>query len=134
METTQETFTIGQLAEKTGLTRRALRIYEQASLLVPLRDDNNYRLYTEQHLKEALIIRDLRMSGLSIQTIREIIDIKRTDCDAMQKFQGYLEVLETMQAELIAKRQVIDRALEQVKVYQEQVISWIEQAESDKGE
>jgi DNA-binding transcriptional MerR regulator len=134
METTQDTFTIGQLAEKTGLTRRALRLYEQASLLVPLRDENNYRRYTEQHLKEALIIRDLRVSGLSIQTIRQIIDIKRTDCEAMQKFQGYLDVLDTMQAELIARRQVIDRALEQVKAYRGQVMSWIEHEQFNEEE
>ena len=42
-------FHIGQLAEKTGKTSRAIRFYEQRGLIAPKsRSENGYRLYDEK--------------------------------------------------------------------------------------
>ncbi len=38
---------IGELAALTGVSRRALRYYEEQELLVPLRLDNGYRVYAD---------------------------------------------------------------------------------------
>lgn len=123
MNASERTFTIGQLAEKTGLTRRALRLYEQVGLLVPQRATNGYRHYTEQQLKEASVIRDLREAGLSLPVIGRLIAIKRTDGSAQQKLSGCLEVLDQMHSELIAKRQAVDAALQQLEIYQQEAVA-----------
>ena len=43
-----------------------------------------------------------------------------------------VDILDAMYSELTANRQVINRALEQVRAYQEQVMSWIEQSEQEE--
>ena len=117
MNTTQRTFSIGQLAEKTGLTRRALRIYEQAGLLVPERAANDYRSYTERQVEEAMVIRDLRGAGLSLKVIGELVAIKRTGHSVEQKLTGFVRVLDEMEAELLEKRRAIETALQQIADY-----------------
>ena len=41
---------IGELAERAGTTTRALRYYESRGLLTAQRDNNGYRVYTEDGL------------------------------------------------------------------------------------
>ena len=117
MNTTQRTFSIGQLAEKTGLTRRALRIYEQAGLLMPERATNDYRSYTERQVAEAMVIRDLRGAGLSLKVIGELVAIKRTGHSVEQKLMGFVRVLDEMEAELLEKRRAIETAWQQIADY-----------------
>src|SRR5512143_3282102 len=115
METSERTFSIGQLAAKTGLTRRAMRVYEKTGLLIPHRAANGYRCYTEQHLKDALIIHDMRRAGLSLAIIQQMIAIKRTSGSAQEKLSSILVMLNQIQAELTAKRQAMDAVLQQVE-------------------
>lgn len=122
MNTIEQTLTIGQLAEETGLTRRAIRLYEQASLLEPLRDDNNYRLYTERHVELALVIRDMRASGISLKQIKEIIQIKSTNMPARQKLESLLPVLEVIRSELQERQRAIAQSLEQVEFHHQEAI------------
>ena len=42
-----EQFTIGQLAQQTGVSRKAIRLYEEKGLILPSikRSEGNYRVY-----------------------------------------------------------------------------------------
>jgi len=117
---TDRRFTIGELAVLTGLTRRALRIYEEAGLLVPQRSDNGYRCYTEQHLKDTRVIHDMRQAGIPLVMIGQLITIKHSGLSADQKLIGCLDVLDEIHADLLAKRQAIDAALRQVESHQQE--------------
>jgi MerR family copper efflux transcriptional regulator len=43
-----EQFTIGQLAQQTGVSRKAIRLYEEKGLILPSikRSEGNYRVYS----------------------------------------------------------------------------------------
>ena len=57
---------IGELAALSGVTRRALRLYEARGLLgEPERTESGYRLYGVTELVRAIRIRRLRTLGLS---------------------------------------------------------------------
>jgi DNA-binding transcriptional MerR regulator len=118
MKTIELTYTIGELAKKTGLTRRALRIYEEAGLLRPQRTLNNYRHYTEQQLREAFVIQKLREVDLPLPIISRLLSIKRAAWPVQQKAGEWLEVLDFIHAELMKQRQAIDTALQQLEPYQ----------------
>jgi DNA-binding transcriptional MerR regulator len=45
---------IGQLAERTGVSRRLLRCYEEQGLITPSRALNSYREYGESHVDVVL--------------------------------------------------------------------------------
>src|SRR5262245_20903852 len=65
----QATYSIDQVATRTGMTKRTLRYYEEVGLLVPTgRTEGNYRRYSEvdvQHLERVKELRDLLGFSLS---------------------------------------------------------------------
>ncbi|MBY0687452.1 MerR family transcriptional regulator [Microbacterium marinilacus] len=65
---------IGQLAERTGSSRRSLRYYEEQGLIAASRDRNGYRSYpagTEQSVRR---IRVLLGAGIPVRVIRDVLD------------------------------------------------------------
>jgi DNA-binding transcriptional MerR regulator len=67
------TWRIGEVADRTGLTRRTLRHYDELGLLVPAgRSGGDYRLYDEDDLLRLLQIQNLKALGLSLPEIVRI--------------------------------------------------------------
>lgn len=68
-------FTIGQLAKKFGLSRSTLIYYDKLGLLSPSgRSESNYRLYTHQDLEKMDRIMLFRSTGLTLDTIKKLLD------------------------------------------------------------
>ncbi len=111
MHTPHDTYTIGEFAAATGLTRRALRLYESAGLIAPQRGPNNYRLYSAQQIADAQVIKDLRESGLSLESIKRLFAVKRADLPPAGKLQAALRLLDGLHDDLTARRRAIDAAL-----------------------
>ena len=64
---------IGQLAERTGVSRRLLRYYEEQGLLTPSRALNGYREYGEAHVDVVLQITGLLDAGLPTRIIAQLL-------------------------------------------------------------
>lgn len=64
---------IGELAERTGTSRRLLRYYEEQRLIAPGRSGNGYRAYEETHVGRVLQIKGLLDAGLPTRIIRQIL-------------------------------------------------------------
>ncbi|MEU5884748.1 MerR family transcriptional regulator [Spirillospora sp. NPDC047279] len=64
---------IGELAERTGTSRRLLRYYEEQELIVPDRSPNGYRDYDERLVDRVLQIRGLLEAGLPTRMIKRIL-------------------------------------------------------------
>lgn len=57
---------ISDVAKKTGLTSKAIRFYEEKGLVTPpLRSENGYRTYSQQHLDELTLLRGRGRWGLT---------------------------------------------------------------------
>ncbi|MEV6412491.1 MerR family transcriptional regulator [Kribbella sp. NPDC051718] len=69
---------IGELAEVTGVSARALRHYEDQELLVPERDTNGYRNYAEADVIRVAQIKAMIAAGLGTATIRQYLECART--------------------------------------------------------
>src|SRR5579862_1967146 len=69
-------YTIEQVAQQTGLTKRTLRYYEEMGLLPPTdRTEGNYRRYSQIDLQRLQRIKELRsLLGFSLTEIREILE------------------------------------------------------------
>ncbi len=101
-----QTWRIGEVAERTGLTRRTLRHYDELGLLVPSsRSWGDYRLYDEHDLLRLLQIQNLKALGLSLPEIAEAL--ADPALDATTTLRSHLEHLE----ERIAAEQVLARHL-----------------------
>jgi DNA-binding transcriptional MerR regulator len=67
---------IGEVAERTGLTQRALRYYESIGLLAPAsRMEGGFRLYSQDDLRRLeQIVQLKRLLGFSLAEIRQIVE------------------------------------------------------------
>ena len=67
---------IGEVAERTGVTQRTLRFYEEKGLLrPPSRMDGGFRLYSEDDVKRVEMVRRLQdLLGVTLADIKEMVD------------------------------------------------------------
>ncbi|MFN8369785.1 MAG: MerR family transcriptional regulator [Bacteriovoracaceae bacterium] len=66
--------TISKLAKLSGVSEKAIRLYEKRGLISkPNRHDNNYRFFNEEHVKEIKKILSLKSLGLSLKEIKIFI-------------------------------------------------------------
>ena len=77
MSDSQEAYLqIGEVAERTGVTQRTLRFYEEKGLLrPPTRMDGGFRLYSEDDVGRVEHIRQLQnLLGVTLAEIKEMVD------------------------------------------------------------
>jgi DNA-binding transcriptional MerR regulator len=67
---------IGEVAERTGVTQRTLRFYEEKGLLKPpSRLDGGFRLYSEEDVERVERIKRMQsLLGLSLADIKEMVE------------------------------------------------------------
>jgi DNA-binding transcriptional MerR regulator len=70
---------IGQVAERTGLSVHALRFYEREGLLADQvqRESNGRRVYSEDDVEWLAMCIKFRSSGMPLDTIRKYTDLVR---------------------------------------------------------
>ncbi len=69
---------IGEVARRSGASRKALRIYETAGILPPShRTPSGYRLYTADSLAVLSFLRQARRLGFTLGEIKRIVAIRR---------------------------------------------------------
>ncbi|CAI8181401.1 MAG: Mercuric resistance operon regulatory protein [Glaciecola sp. HTCC2999] len=68
---------IGQLADKTGLSIQTIRFYERKALLAaPQRTQSNYRLYSDEALKQLLFIKQCRALDMTLEEISLVLETR----------------------------------------------------------
>lgn len=72
-----ECFTIGELAKQTGVSRKAIRLYEEKGLILPSikRNEGNYRVYNNEHVFCISGIKQLRSLGVSLEEMKDLVVI-----------------------------------------------------------
>lgn len=69
---------IGEVAKRSGASRKALRLYEAAGILAsPRRTSAGYRVYDPSALELLSFIQQAQRLGFTLDEIREIVAIKR---------------------------------------------------------
>ncbi|SDK03573.1 protein phosphatase [Nocardioides sp. YR527] len=68
---------IGDFARETGLTPKALRLYDDLGLLPPAEVDaiSGYRRYASDQVERARLVAALRLVGMPLARIREVVDM-----------------------------------------------------------
>lgn len=70
------TFTIGELAARTGMTPDALRYYERVGVLAPSgRTEGGFRVYTAETVARLRFIKQAQLHGLTLAEIRELVQV-----------------------------------------------------------
>lgn len=93
----------GEFARASGLSRKALRLYDELELLPPARvdPDTGYRFYAPTQLEQARLVAWLRQLGMPLATIRSVSTLPPQA--AAKELAAYWERTE---AEAAAKRRL----------------------------
>ena len=114
---------IGEVAERTGVTQRTLRFYEEKGLLKPAeRMEGGFRLYSEQDIEHIELIKRLQsLLNLSPAEIKELVDAEeliaqmratfRPDRDLPARKARVVQVREA----LTLQSEIVDRKVEQLR-------------------
>jgi len=118
------TYTIQAVSQETHLPTSTLRYYEDMGLLEPIeRAANGHRRYTDSDLRRVKLIKRLRRTGMSIETMRDFLALYRGGTSTARQRREILTAhRETVQArvdELVDMIAFIDY---KIGLYQEEEI------------
>lgn len=75
----KKNITMKEAKEKTELTSRQIRYYDQQDLIFPARSSGNQRLFSKNDIKRLVKIKDLLEAGNSIETVRSKLRAPEVD-------------------------------------------------------
>ncbi|MFF9056309.1 MerR family transcriptional regulator [Streptomyces erythrochromogenes] len=116
---------IGEVAERSGLSVHALRFYEREGLFAnPVRRlSNGRRIYHQEDLEWLAICTKLRSSGMSLAMIRQYIELVRQGPGNEHE---RLELLRRHERDVEARIRELQEALDvmrhKVRIYQDHVV------------
>lgn len=105
---------IGELSERTGVSRRALRYYEEQGLLVPERACNGYRVYSDDASLKVSQIQGLFAAGLDSEAIRQYLPCARGGAPQLEMCAALRSHLAERAAELEAQAETLTRQREKM--------------------
>lgn len=127
-ESTEAYLQIGEVAERTGVTQRTLRFYEEKGLLrPPSRMDGGFRLYSEEDVKRVAHIRRLQnLLGLTLAEIKEMVEAQEMLRELTARYRPEADVFE--------KKQHLQKAIDVVTRQHGIVSQKAEQMDEMKGQ
>lgn len=122
-------FQIGDVAERTGVTQRTLRFYEEKGLLQPAeRMDGGFRLYSATDIERIQMIKQLQsLLGFTLAEIKDMVEAEeiraqiratfRPDRDLAERRQRVQQVIASLRRQL----DVVEPKLEQLAEMQHEL-------------
>ena len=104
---------ISDIAQRTGLTAKTIRFYEEKGIISPPdRAENGYRQYHQLHVDELHLIRRSRLVGFTLDESRELLafsrDPHRRSADVKQKAEQKLVEIDEKIHELQQMKQTLE--------------------------
>ena len=112
--------TIGRAARLSGLSAKAIRLYETRGLLDPAeRTESGYRTYSARDVEVLRFIRQAKSLGLHLHEVRAILDLQRQGaqpCDTvLDLVESHIREIDRTMSDLHALREALVRVREAAK-------------------
>jgi len=125
------TYTITELAREFDVTPRAIRFYEDQGLLTPKREGSSgrTRIYSaRERTRLKLTLRGKRL-GLSLQEIKELVDMYESPKDTATQLKRFLAVLAQHRETLERQREDLEVTLAEIAAHEEECRRLLAEAE-----
>lgn len=106
-------YNIKEVAEKLNINANAIRFYEKKGLLKPVRDENDYRLFTPEDVGTLQMILLYRQMGFSVEAITEILK-GDTGTSILDKFVKQYQALNAHIHAMTRIRETLSTCVEQM--------------------
>jgi DNA-binding transcriptional MerR regulator len=135
-------YQIGEVAERTGVTQRTLRFYEEKGLLPPPeRMEGGFRLYSDEDIQRIEYIRRMQdLLGFSLAEIKEMVDAEELRQQIISTFRpdrelpARLERAETIIAALARQLEVVNHKIEHLTKMREDLDGKMERVQQRRKE
>jgi MerR family copper efflux transcriptional regulator len=122
---------IGDLAERAQVTPRTIRYYESVGLIPPgEREGTGQHYYPEETVTRLRKIDQLKQLGLSLDEIRDVIDLYFTDPSGVRPKQKVLVILRAHLAEVDQKVAGLQQFRADLAAHIERFERWLEHTKS----
>jgi MerR family transcriptional regulator, Zn(II)-responsive regulator of zntA len=102
--------TTGDMARRSNSTLRTVRFYEEEGILRPAkRSEGGHRLFPESELDRLQLVSDLRASGLSLDEIKALLELKTAKASGGEAANEATRALAVRIEELGHKLEVLTR-------------------------
>ena len=135
-------YQIGEVAQRTGLTQRTLRFYEERGLVTPAdRMEGGFRLYSEADIGRVELIKQLQgLLGFTLAEIKEMVEAeelrariratRRPDRDLPERRQRVERVIAALRRQL----EVVEPKIEQLVEMRAELSERLEALEQRRAE
>lgn len=113
---------IGAVAERTGLSLRTLRHWDEVGLVQPSgRSDGGFRLYTEDDVERILLVRRMKPLGFTLAEMGELLEVAdriaggAADAAARSRLAELLTSAQQRRAELAGKLDMADEFIAKLR-------------------
>lgn len=108
---------IGQVAETTGLSIKAIRYYEAAGVLrPPARSESGYRLYGQQDIRRLYLLKSAKRLGFTLREAGDLLSLADLGCCTI--------VRPGLRALLYEKLHEIDALMQDLRALRAQLIEY----------
>ena len=119
MDDKYNTYRIGEIAAKLGLSPRSIRYYEEVGILKPTRSDGGFRLYTERDLNTIRMVLRFKDLGMALEEIRTLVGPRKGAADA--------RTIATLRKALLLRRKDFEERIDKYREGIEQIDAVIDQ-------
>ncbi|MDO6708585.1 MerR family transcriptional regulator [Photobacterium sp. 1_MG-2023] len=102
---------IGEVSQRTGLSAKAIRLYEEMGLIRTLPRVNRYRTYSETDIEVLQLIAEAKQLGVTLNRLKGVIRYQHGVVDWARIHQ----FLKDVRGELMAERQRLNAQIQQVE-------------------
>lgn len=126
--------TMKEVVEELDLSNDTIRYYERIGLLQVPRDKNGYRQFDQQSIDWLFLVKMLRKSGMSIESLVDYVDLVRQgDCTIAARKAILQEQEERLKEQIAQQEAVLEMLSHKVATYDSHLLRF-EQERLDKGE
>ncbi|HFU4117154.1 TPA: MerR family transcriptional regulator [Streptococcus suis] len=123
-----------EVAEELDLSNDTIRYYERIGLLQVSRDKNGYRQFDQQSIDWLFLVKMLRKSGMSIESLVDYVDLVRQgDCTIAARKAILQEQEERLKEQIAQQEAVLEMLSHKVTTYDSHLLRF-EQEHLDQGE
>jgi len=118
MTTKEPSLTAAECAARTGLTIRALRVYEDYGLIHPERTSGGWRVYGARELIRLNTITLLKSAGLTLAQIKSVSHLDDADPSLVHVLQMQVETWKAKQEAALRGQALVEKALQSLHVHE----------------
>jgi len=116
---------IGELSEKTKLSRHTIRFYEKLGLIaIPKtsRRGNNYKEYPDDTLRRIEAIQEMKSKGFTLKEAKGILALATAGTLDPQRSQRYI----------LKKIKNVEKQIEELHRVKQELLAWAAQCDTDE--